>query len=412
MRADGTLTVYATSDLHAHVQRPDGGIAAVAAHIRGAGSERSLWIDNGDTLSGSAVGAFLSGRAEDHPILPALEDAGLDVGVPGNHDFDHGAAVLARRASALRRAAYVCANVRTAAGETLFPPSTVLDRAGLRIGIIGAVTGHLQRLTRYDAVVDVTVADPLAAVTAEAERLRGDVDVLLLSYHGGFEADPVSGRPTQYDTGEDQAARLLASVPGLDGLIAGHQHRVAAGVAPGATGPVAYVQPGYAGERIGVLRFTVSDGAVVSRSAETVVPAAPADAVALTAEHAAARRWLDTASGLDEDAIHRIVGARTGASVTVLQLPGGSPTWAELSAALPPPYGVERYRMPRAELAAALARAPEGVSVRGLDPDPAGWPLHVDVVASAALRGGLLPEGRVQDARPYDWLDELVTTAG
>lgn len=411
-----TLTVYATSDLHAHWhRRAGGGIAQVTAHLAAADRDRSLWIDNGDTLTGSLLGAFLAGRAEEHPLLPALEASGLDVAVPGNHDFDHGANLLARRVSALRRTAYVCANVQGPTGLPLFAPSVVLERAGLRVGVIGAVTGHLQRLTRYEAVSGVTVLDPVASVTAQAERLRPAVDVLLLSYHGGFEADPGSGRPTQYDTGEDQAHRLLRTVPGLDGLIAGHQHRLAAGLAQGVAGPVAYVQPGYAGERLGVLRFTVREGEIIQRSAETIVPAGGARAAsaphvrALDEHERTARRWLDEPSGLDEEDVHRVVAARTGAATTALLLPTGPLSWSQLAEALPPPYGVKRYRMPRSELVAALASAPAGLSLHG--PEADALPEHVEIVATALL-DGVLPEGRVQETRPYDWLDELVVAAG
>lgn len=440
-----TITVFATSDLHAHWLRGEhAGLARVAAHIRaaragirpasrdrggtggggatggaagtggGAGTggaapgadDATLWIDDGDTLSGSALGAFLAGRGADHPVLPFLEEQGLDVAVPGNHDLDHGVETLIRRAGALRRTAYVCANLERADGSPLFPASVVLDRGGVRIGVIGAVTGHLQRLTRYEAVAGVRVLAPVAAVAAEVARLRPIVDVLLVSYHGGFEADPATGRATQYDTGEDQGHRLLREVPGIDGLIAGHQHRVAAGVAGG----VAYAQPGYAGEGVGVLRFVVDRGRVVERSAEVVVPAGgvvgdgPASA-ALARADADAQRWLDEQSGLDADAVHGIVAARTGVPRTALLLPAPT-TRRALAAALPGPYGVERYRMPRAEAVTALAALPPGASTRGLSPDD--LPEHVDLVASTSLRG-VFPVGRVQDARPYDWLDELAT---
>lgn len=403
-----TLTVFATSDLHAHwCHRADAGIARVAAHIAAGSGARTMWIDNGDTLSGSSLGAYLAARAEDHPVLPFLEEAGLDVGVPGNHDFDHGADRLVRRVAGLRRAAYLCANIRRADDTPLFPASVILERGGIRVGVIGVVTGHLQRLSRYEAVAGIRVLDPVASAVAEAERLRQAVDVLLLSYHGGFEADPVSGLFTQYDTGEDQAYRLLREVPGLHGLIAGHQHRLSAGVAAGATGRVAFVQPGYAGERVGVLRFTVQNGEVVDRSAELTPPSHGAvPAAALASDDQAARRWFEQPSGLRVDDVHRIVAERTGVARTALLLPPEPLRWDRLAAALPPPYGVERYRMPRAELLAAVHRLPPGTSTRGLRADE--LPEHVDLVAATSLRR-FLPSGRVQQARPYDWLDELAS---
>lgn len=403
-----TITVYATSDLHAHWDRPAGGIRRALGLLSSRDRERSLWIDNGDTLSGSPLGAFLAAREADHPVLPALEQAGLDVWVPGNHDFDHGADVLARRAGALTSAVGACANV-TRAGSRMFAPSVVVERAGVRIGVIGAITGHLQRLTRYASVRDVTVSDVVEAVAAEASRLRPRVDLLIVSYHGGFEADPATGSPTQYDTGEDQAYRLLSLVPGIDGLIAGHQHRETAGVASGAFGEVAFAQPGYAGSHVGVLTFEVAGGAageraVVARSGalEATAGARPAADAKLDEADRACATWWEGDAEATPDELHDLVSSLTGASATVLRLPRGR-SWRELADVFPPPYGVELYRMPASELHASLAG--QDVSVRGAEHRTG----DVVVAASQTLRGTVLPAGRVEVARPYDVIDELVS---
>lgn len=228
------LTVYATSDLHAHWLRQTagagakrGGIAHVGAFLTGIDRSSSILIDNGDTLTGSPLGAFLASRVHDneHPVFAELDRLGFDVGVPGNHDFDNGIDRLRRHVAALHTMQYVSANCQGSDQEPIFSPSVVIERAGLRIGVIGAVTGHVQRLTRYEAVAGIHFVNPVTAIAAEAARLRPVVDILIVSYHGGFAHDVRTGRETQYDTGEDQASEILATVPGIDGLIAGHQHR-------------------------------------------------------------------------------------------------------------------------------------------------------------------------------------------
>ncbi|WP_342775232.1 bifunctional metallophosphatase/5'-nucleotidase [Propioniferax innocua] len=431
--------VFATSDLHAHVWRGQTrtmGMAGAATHIGEARSSiaASLWVDNGDTLTGSRLGAHLSGRAERHPLLPALEALGLDVGVPGNHDFDHGADLLNRRVDALRTACYVCCNVVDAAGSTLFAPSAVLERGGVRFGVIGAVTGHLQRLTRYSSVAGVRVLDPVDTVTSEAIRLRDLVDVLVLSYHGGLEADPESGRPWEYDTGENQGQRLMASVSGLDGVILGHQHRTAAGVAAGASGPVAYVQPGYGGERVGTLRFGLRDGRVVHRegrlsSPEVCATATPSRQRAmsrLTTAWERSEKWADQPSAVDGEQMHRLLQKRMSVSASVLYLPSRVLSWRDLERAFPGPLGTQVYQMPGEELIAVLREAgavassggvvtdgigPEcwSVSIRGVD--VAVPPAHVEFVANVPLDWAL-PQGRVQRAEPHDWLDDIASTFG
>lgn len=96
----------------------------------------------------------------------------------------------------------VCANLTTA-GKECFPPSTVREIAGWRIGIIGAIGRQVPLATRGDHLV---AGDPIPAVRGAAAAMRGRVDVIVVLAHMGHL----------------EAVRLGREVVDIDALVVGH----------------------------------------------------------------------------------------------------------------------------------------------------------------------------------------------
>ncbi len=84
-------------------------------------------------------------------------------------------------------------------------------------------------------------------------ELRKQADLVIVSYHGGFEKDLVTGEATELLTGENEGYELLQEVPGIDAFFTGHQHREIAAIVNG----VPVVQPGYRGSQIGRIQLTI-----------------------------------------------------------------------------------------------------------------------------------------------------------
>lgn len=80
---------------------------------------------------------------------------------------------------------------------------------------------------------------------------------MIVSYHGGFEKDLETGKPTEVLTGENEAYQLLMEVSGIDALITGHQHRVIATQING----VPVIQPGFRGEYVGEIKLDLEKNA-------------------------------------------------------------------------------------------------------------------------------------------------------
>ena len=205
-----------------------------------------LLLDAGDTFESG----ILSNISEGALVVDAYNALGYDALAIGNHEFDYGAVDTAsgeggtpdmrgalKAAAARARFPFLAANVIEAAtGRPLdWPnvrPSTVVDAAGLRVGIVGVMTRY--GLTRTIAAnvqgLDTTALEP--AVEREARRLRrrGADVVLVLAHAGGacfrFD-DPVDLSSCDDDAEIFRLARQLP--PGLvDAIVAGHTHRAVA----------------------------------------------------------------------------------------------------------------------------------------------------------------------------------------
>lgn len=84
-------------------------------------------------------------------------------------------------------------------------------------------------------------------------------DIVVVTYHGGFESDLETGEPTELLTGENEGYAIATKVPGIDALVTGHQHRVIATKVNG----VPVIQPGYRGAYVGEICLQVEKKATV-----------------------------------------------------------------------------------------------------------------------------------------------------
>ena len=249
-----TLSIVGTTDLHGRIfpDRGRGGLAMLGGYLRNLRAARAadggavLLLDAGDTFESG----ILSNISEGALVVDTYNALGYDALAIGNHEFDYGAVDTAsgeggtpdmrgalKAAAARARFPFLAANVIEAAnGRPLdWPnvrPSTVVDAAGLRVGIVGVMTRY--GLTRTIAAnvqgLDTTALEP--AVEREARRLRrrGADVVLVLAHAGGacfgFD-DPVDLSSCDDDAEIFQLARQLPS--GLiDAIVAGHTHRAVA----------------------------------------------------------------------------------------------------------------------------------------------------------------------------------------
>ncbi|MFC5407005.1 bifunctional metallophosphatase/5'-nucleotidase [Cohnella soli] len=309
------LTVLATSDIHGHVlpvrysdNAPvDSGLVKLATIVQEERkrSERVLFIDNGDLLQGTPF-AYYHAMLDDetpHPIVDTMNALGLDVFVPGNHEFNYGLPFV-RRTWQQSNYPWLSANVLDAGtGEPFFGvPYRIFEwEDGLRVAVLGLTTAYIPNWEQPGNIAGLRFESATEAAKrwVPIMREREGVHVVIVSYHGGFEKDIATGEAVEEQTGENEGWRLCQEIEGIDLLITGHQHRIIEGAKINRTWTV---QPGYQGNGLARIELTIDDSAGEWRVADTCsdyLEAAGVDASMelvsrLSSCEARTQQWLDT----------------------------------------------------------------------------------------------------------------------
>ena len=230
------LKIIFTSDTHGHLFptnyagkcSEDAGLLNLAHQIEKDGN--TLVIDGGDTLQGTTLSQYYISHRDAYPFQPLAEGfnaMGCDYFTLGNHDFNFGYEVLKEYINAMN-ATCLCANLTDLRGELGVKNHVIhVLENGLRIGLTGIVTDYVNIWEQEKNLSELKISDAFEAAQREYEILRGQCDVCICIYHGGFEEDLETGeRLTQ---SRENVACEIARKLGYDILLTGHQHIAMAG---------------------------------------------------------------------------------------------------------------------------------------------------------------------------------------
>ena len=216
------LQILATSDTHGrfvpwnyetNCTDSFGSAAQQAAAIKKLRTDATLVVDAGDTVQGNSAELFL--HDDIHPMIAAQNAIGYDVCVIGNHEFDYGCEVLGG-IIAEQKAKILCGNIYNPDGEPFADGYTVIEKCGVKIGVIGMVTPNI---TRWNAqqLNGWQVTNPVAESSKIIKTLKGKVDVLVGVMHMDIN--------NEYGVYGSGVADLANACPEFDVIIAAHGHR-------------------------------------------------------------------------------------------------------------------------------------------------------------------------------------------
>ncbi len=261
------LKVVHVNDTHSHLYpfkspttgmlEPLGGFARLATVVgqERAGAEPVLLLHGGDSLVGSDSNYLVNGKP-DYATLPsygyrgiddfdAMNALGFDAMVIGNHELDYGrrwiegligrAKFPVLSADVIRRD---LPDLDGSSGKLLARPYVILNRGGLRIGIIGLTT------TQYIQSLQVQVKDPVEVARELVPQVARQSDLVLVLSHLGFKPD----------------MELARAVPGIDLIVGGHSHTMVN--EPVLIGETLIVQDGAFAPQVGILDLTVAGGKI------------------------------------------------------------------------------------------------------------------------------------------------------
>lgn len=246
-----SITLTATTDVHGFIDEGLANIMTVSKQL-----SADLLIDNGDFFVGSPFATFGFTQTKVSPLVDIANELAYDVMVPGNHDLDFGLNWLQTQVEALN-ADYICANLKDATGQLVFPTYSLRSIKGVQVAVIGLMTAAFNQLCPQAVAQEVIVDDPFVALEATLKEVRAvGADFVVVAYHGGLTNDPVTGDTWFYPSLEDQAYQLLEAFPSIDSLICGHQHFTQVAIHPE---NIAFLQVGTRSHQLGYQQFNVTE---------------------------------------------------------------------------------------------------------------------------------------------------------
>jgi len=214
----------------------------------------SILVDAGDLMTGNPVTEYEYKGAQGGVLIEMMNRLGYEAWTPGNHDLDISQSNL-RNLISIAKFPVVSANLVKGSGG--FPVSnkeyTIIEKNGVRIGIIGVMTEGLYNLVNQTNLVDIKILPTIATTQKFIDELKPKTDLIIALTHQGVEDDSV----------------LAANLKGLNVIIGGHSHTRLK--KPKSVNGVLIAQTGSNCENLGILDLTVENH-VVTKSWGVLLP--------------------------------------------------------------------------------------------------------------------------------------------
>ncbi|WP_412678941.1 bifunctional metallophosphatase/5'-nucleotidase [Brevibacillus nitrificans] len=276
--AETKITLLGTSDIHGRFMpwdyaldgpNPNGSLTQLFTMIKEIRKENphTVLLDAGDSIQDNSAELF--NDQPESPMMVAMNEMGYDAWAFGNHEFNFGLDIL-DKISSQYKGPVLAGNIYKENGERFLPAYTIVERDGIKIGVIGMDTPMISDFEKgTDHLDGLVVKNPVEETKKAEKELEGKVDVMIGLMHMGIENE--NGIP---GTG---VADIANAVPELTAIFAGHMHKL---VKKEEINGVLITEPDKYGTHLSRidLTFEKKDGKVVLKSKEaTAVPVKGAD---------------------------------------------------------------------------------------------------------------------------------------
>jgi 2',3'-cyclic-nucleotide 2'-phosphodiesterase (5'-nucleotidase family) len=266
MKEVKNLTIMQLNDTHAYIDlhsemfvedggehyRNAGGFARIATLFKQAQTQNPggvLMLDNGDTFHGTLPAVASEGEA----LIPIVNALGLDA-MTAHWEFAYGPAQFEKIVGQLDYPMLAANCFQEGTEELVFPSHTVIERAGLKIGVIG-IAAHIVDKTmppHFSKGIYFTMGSEELPSIIEKLRNKDHVDLVVVLSHFGFP----------------QEVKLADEVDGIDILLSSHTHnRISE---PVEVNDTIIIQSGCHGSFIGRLDLEVEQGNILKYRHELI----------------------------------------------------------------------------------------------------------------------------------------------
>ena len=261
------LTIMQLNDSHSYLDQhlelfwsdgratfaPAGGlprIKRIVDEVRKETGGNMLFFDCGDTIHGTHAAVQSKGR----DVVPIVNELGLEAWT-AHWEFAWGPEHLQEIAAEMNHPLLAINCYDDETGERVFQPSMVIERAGLRIGVIGIAAVIVDKTMPDHFSEGVRMTIGAEELGPEIQRLRGEeaCDLIVLVSHLGFP----------------QEVKLARKVDGIDVLLSGHTHDRL--YRPVEVDDTIVFQSGCHGSFLGRLDCTIDNGKIVSWEHDLII---------------------------------------------------------------------------------------------------------------------------------------------
>lgn len=231
-----TIRILGTSDLHGNIwgysyedqkETENNGLARVNTYVSQQREEdpQLLLLDVGDAIQGTILTDDLYNKKnavraeEEHVMMTAMNAMNFDAMTLGNHEFNFGIDLIKRLQE---DAAFPILSANTTYkedGSFLVEPYTIIERYGLRIGVIGVTTPMIPRWDgeKVDALQFGHMGEVAAQYAKELKEEQG-ADIVIVLAHAGWVPE--------YDeeNKSDGAISVAELSEDVDAMVIGHAH--------------------------------------------------------------------------------------------------------------------------------------------------------------------------------------------
>lgn len=220
-----------TSDVHgrivpwsygADVEDKSGSYAQIATYVNEVRKnyQNVVLVDIGDAIQDNQVEMFAKTEKyyKDNPVPKVLNAMDYDYFILGNHEFNFGMTALDEIIKDIK-AKTLTANFYHKDGKRYVEPIHIIEKEGVKIGLIGLTTPMSAIFEKDTGHLDaMKFSSPSEEAKAQiAELKKQGVNAIVVLAHMGIE--------NENNTPDTGVADLVNNVDGIDVIIAGHMHK-------------------------------------------------------------------------------------------------------------------------------------------------------------------------------------------
>jgi len=189
--------------------------------------QKVILLDNGDILQGDPLVYFYNyeNTEKTHIYAQAMNFMKYDAATVGNHDIETGHPVYDRFNREINFPWLAANAINTETGEPYFKPYTIIEKAGVRIAVLGLITPTIPQWLPEILWAGLEFEDMIVSARKWVTIIKEneDPDLLVGLFHSGVDYTYNDGGEDTYKN--ENASRLVAEqVPGFDVVFVGHDH--------------------------------------------------------------------------------------------------------------------------------------------------------------------------------------------